>query len=80
MLRPERRGRAHKISAEPDVRGLLGGKQMCIDGITEIEAAMKVLIRLEVRIVVLLPALRIVVRLGEEARCAKNNGWEPLVR
>ena len=51
---------------------------MRLDGIGEVEAAIQVLVRLEIQIIVPFPQFWVVVRLGEEPGGTKHNGRQAL--
>src|SRR4029078_134976 len=66
ILRLKRTRRAHDVAPESDFRGSLGGKDVRVDGIGEIEPSIQVFVRLEIEILVLPANVGVVVRFRKE--------------
>jgi hypothetical protein len=78
MLRLERAGGAHDVSAESEPRSSFGREDVSLNGVGEIEPSIQVLVHLEIQIVVLMPQIGIVVRLRKEPRGPQDDARKTL--
>src|SRR5262245_203188 len=78
MLPLEWTSGAQHVARESDLRTSLGRENVCVDGVSQVEPSIEVLVQLEIQVIVPMPQFGVVICFWEESSGPQDDARKPL--